>query len=807
MRINLLWLLLLIGGVSFGQNSSVISGKISDEKKEGVPGVTVELRRETDSVLIKVTITDIQGNYSLEGIRAGRYFIKASLIGFTSYRSKTFDFEGSNKTLAEVSLNTSAVELKAAEVSAIRPLIEVKADKTIFNIENTINTTGNTAYELLQKAPGVMVDNNDNIMLKGRGGVMVQIDGRNTQMSQQDLADYLKSIQSTDVESIELISNPSAKYDAQGTAGIINIKLKKNKNFGTNGSFTAGYGIGVYSKYNTALSINNRSKKMSVFSTYSNNWGDRKNEFYLYREQFPFTFNSGSINRRWGLGHNYKAGIDYTLNSKHGIGIMVNGNYNNLHSANSNRNSISHFNALSTDSILQSDQTMNGFTNNINVNLNHHFKDTTGHDLTTDLDIGFYDSDRNNYQPNVYKLPDDRTVLSEYYYRSVTPTTINIFTLKSDYSQNLLKGKLGAGYKVSLVKTDNTFNFYNIFGSNEILDNTRSNRFEYTEQVIATYLNYQYTLGKFDLQAGVRMENTDSEGDLKSATDTVQNRNVKRNYTNFFPSGGITYNLNQTNAFAFVYSRRIDRPNYQELNPFEWKLDELSYMKGNPFLNPQYSDKYELSHTYKYATTTSIGYSRTTDFFAQINDTLTNGRTAMSPRNLATEKVLNINLSSSQQINKWYSVYINAGVYNQKYNADFGNNKTINTSVTYFNLYGQNTIKLPRDFTLEISGWYNSSGVWGGSFVNSSQGSLDLGLQKKFLGDQATLRFSFTDILYTAPWSGYNVYGGLVIRVNGNWESQQFRAAFTWRFGNKQMKNVRARQSGSESEMKRIGGE
>jgi hypothetical protein len=255
-----------------------------------------------------------------------------------------------------------------------------------------------------------------------------------------------------------------------------------------------------------------------------------------------------------------------------------------------------------------------------------------------------------------------------------------------------------------------------------------------------------------------------------------------------------------------IYSSRIDRPNYQELNPFEYKLDELSFRRGNPFLNPQYSNKIELSHTYKYATTTSIGYSRTDDFFAQIADTIPGGKSYLTPRNLATEEVINVNVSTSLQPVKWYSIYLNAGVYNQSYEADFGDNKTISTNFTTFNLYGQNTFKLPYNFTFEISGWYNSGGVWGGSYKTDAQGSLDLGLQKKLFNEQATFKISYSDIFHTAPWSSYNTYAGIVSRVHGNWESQQFRASFTMRFGNKQMKSIRQRTTGSESEQKRVGG-
>ncbi|MBK5285101.1 MAG: TonB-dependent receptor family protein, partial [Bacteroidia bacterium] len=511
-----------------------------------------------------------------------------------------------------------------------------------------------------------------------------------------------------------------------------------------------------------------------------------------------------SISKRSGLNHNYKAGADYSMNKKNTLGLMVNGNYTDTKSEQTNRNNITNFSTLAIDSILKSDQTSVNVGNNFNLNLNHHFIDTLGHELTSDFDFGFYDGDRNSYIPNVYTLPDLETPLSSSYFRSIANTTINIYTLKSDYSRNFLKGKLGVGFKTSFVKTDNAYDFYNIILNVENIDNTRSNHFVYNENVNAVYLNYQQTIKIFDFQAGVRVENTMSEGDLRSVTAAVD-KNVKRNYTDFFPSAGITYNVNKDNSLALVFSSRINRPNYQELNPFEYKLDELSFMTGNPFLNPQYSKKIELSHSYKYTTTTSLGYSRTTDFFAKIADTISGGRSYLTSRNLATEQVMSLDLSSSQQPTKWYSIYLNAGVYNQAYDADFGDNKTIHTSFMLFNMYAQNTFKLPYGFTFELSGWYNTGGIWGGSYKTSSQGSLDVGLQKKIFHEQATLKFSYTDILNTAPWSAYNTYAGIVSRANGNWESKQFRASFTWRFGNRQMKNIRQRSAGSESEQKRIG--
>jgi iron complex outermembrane recepter protein len=797
----------ILSAIQCSGQSGNITGKIIDANGKGLIGAIAELRVAKDSTLSKAAAADVNGEFVLENIKPGRYYIKASYIGFNVFKGESFYFDGTTtKNIPPIKLTETSIQLKSAEITGIKPLVEVKADMTVFNVENSINATGSNAYELLQKAPGVVVDNNDNITLKGRGGVMVQIDGRPSRLSETELADYLKSVQSTDVEAIELISNPSSKYDAEGTAGIVNIRLKKNKNYGTNGSITAGYAFGVEPKYNTAVTLNNRNRKFNIYLSYSNSFGKRYNEFYLYREQRPYIFDQSSLSTREFVSHNYKAGVDYTLNKKNSFSFIANGNYNVSDAISENRNTISDFTTFKADSILRSNQTAEQTGNNINLNLNHHFTDTLGNDLSTDVDFGYFDSDRDNFIPNEYILPEVETPLSSTYFRSLMPTVITIYSFKSDYTKKFRKSKLGVGFKTAIVETDNTFNFYNIDKGIQSLDTTRSNQFVYTENVNAVYANFQYTLKKLELQIGLRVENTRSEGDLKSET-IADDKNVKREYTDFFPSAGVTYNMSPSHATSLVFSSRIDRPNYQELNPFENKLDELSFRKGNPFLNPQYSNKLELSHTYKYATTISVGYSITEDFFAQIADTIPGGRSFLTPRNLATEEVISLNVSTSQQPTSWYGVYFNGSLINQAYDADFGEGRTINTSFMSVNIYAQNTIKLPKTYTIELSGWFNSGGVWSGSYKTEPTASVDLGLQKKLLSDQATLKVSVTDIFFTAPWRSVNTYAGIVSRARGNWESRQFRVAFTWRFGNKQMKNTRQRSTGSESEMKRIGGE
>ncbi|MEP7264906.1 MAG: outer membrane beta-barrel protein [Bacteroidota bacterium] len=797
-------LLILFAALTLNANAQTISGKITDEKKEAQFGVTVALLRSADSALVKAAVTDNDGVFSFEQPAAGKYIVKAFFIGFETYWYPSFDYNGTAVKLTDASLLSSNKTLKEVSISGVKPMIELKADKTVFNVENSINSTGSTAFELLQKSPGVVVDQNDNVILKGKSGVMIQIDGKNTQLSGTDLADLLKSMQSSDVSSIELISNPSSKYDAEGTAGIINIKLKKNKDFGTNGSLTAGYAVGIFSKYNTGITLNNRSNGVNVFMNYSNNWGNRRNYIDLIREQNDVKYDQKSASIRNGLNHNYKAGADFTLNKKSSIGVMVNGNYGDINNNTRSRAEIRNLPSNELNSFLDASSENTAVNNNVNVNTNYHYTDTAGHEFSIDLDYGLYNSDRTSFQPNQYTYFDGNAP-QLHLYRTITPTDINIYSFKSDYSTPFLKGTLGFGIKSAYVETDNTFNFYNITDNTDVLDTARSNKFVYTESVSAAYINYSHTIKKFELQVGVRSEYTMSEGDLTSSVVT-SDENVKRDYLDVFPSAGVTYQMNKKNNFGLVFSSRIDRPNYQDLNPFEWKLDELSYRKGNPFLDPQYTYKVEVSHSYNYAINTTFGYSRTNDYSAQVTDTIEGNKSFLSPRNLASEDVFSLDINVSTQIKKWWGLYTNITASNLSYNADFGGGRTLDASVYTLNIYAQNTFRLPAGFNFELSGWFSTPSIWGGTFKTKTGGSLDAGLQKKFLSDRLTLKLSVTDIFVTAPWRSTSAFEVIKIEANGGWETRQFRANLTWRFGSKTVKAVKARSTGNETETKRVGG-
>jgi iron complex outermembrane recepter protein len=716
------------------------------------------------------------------------------------YESSKFEISNQSITLEPFIISRKTMQLNEVVIVKKKPIVEVFADKTVFNVQNTLSASGISAFELLRKAPGVVVDNNDNLIVEGKTGVQIYIDGKPSVLSGQDLTNYLKTIQSSDVDTIEIITNPSSKYDAAGNAGIVNIKLKKDKRFGTNGSIAVGYAIGKFGKYNSSLSLNNRTKKVNLFGTYSNQFDETFSFINLYRIQSNTIFDSKTENISNTNANNAKVGLDFFQNKKNTFGIVFNGNFNNNFSNGVTRNPITTIGNLNPNQVLLAESNSKSKTYNIQSNLNYRFADTLGHSINTDFDYGKYRNRRSNFQPNSYFNGNETQLQNQFIYKMNTPIDISILSFKTDYEQNLWKGKLGLGFKSSIVKTDNTFNFYDIINEIENLNSSRSNNFKYSENINALYFNFNRKFNKIDLQFGLRSETTISKGDL-SSTQNNQNNSVSRNYTDFFPSAGVTYNPNQNNAWAVNYSKRIERPSYQSLNPFEMQLDELSFMRGNPFLQPQYTDNYKISHTYKYTLNTSLSYSFIKDFFAQVTQSEGANKNFMTTKNVANQEVWNLGVSYPFTVNKWWDVYANVEFSNSSYKGNDAN--FVSITQNNFNFYASNTFSMPEKIKMEVSGWFSSPSVWGGTYRTKSLGSLDLALQRKFWKDKMNLRLAFSDMLFTSPWSGETRFGDLYISGNGGWESRQFRVNLSYNFGNSNVKSTQ-KKTGIDDENKRI---
>lgn len=773
-------------------------------------GATVSLLQASDSAVVKLAVSKKDGSFSFSIIKSGKYIIAVTYINYKKAFSMSFEFDGvKDFELTAITLDPLPKGLSEVTITSKKPLVEVKADKTILNVEGTINAVGSDAFELLKKSPGVQVDKDDNLSLSGKNGVQIYIDGRPSPLSGKDLAEYLKSIRSSEIESIELITNPSAKYEAAGNAGIINIKFKKNKAFGTNGSINAGYNIGIYSKYNAGISLNHRNKKINAFGNYTYNNSKAENYANLNRLILDTLFDQKSTITVNPVSNTFRAGLDYFINKKNTIGILINGNYTDgtLHSA--SKTPIYYYPTAAVTRILDAGSSSSFKRDNLNANLNYRYTDTSGRELNMDANYGMYKIRTNQVQPNYYYDATGTNEISRYIYNMIAPNDISIYSFKTDYEQKFKKGKLGTGGKLAYVDSKNDFQRYNVFTNGKLLDTLKSNNFRYTENINALYVNYSKAYKGFIIQAGVRMENTISKGHstgykrLSNGTYATYDSAFKRNYTDFFPSFTITFNKNPKNQWSISYSRRIDRPAYQNLNPFEFKLDEYTYSKGNTALTPQYTSGIKLSNTYKYKLTTQLSYSHTTDVFAQITDTAEKTKTFITQKNLATQDNVGLNISYPFQI-KWYSSFVNINSYYSHYKANLGIGRSINLDVFTASIYIQNSFRLGKGWTGELSGFFNSPSLYQGTFKLKALGGIDAGIQKSMLKGKGTLKTSVSDILKTQVFTATSNFVGQRLIANGGTDSRQFRINFSYRFGSMQVKAARQRKTGVEEESERV---
>lgn len=806
LTLAILTLALITGSGALAQQQAVVRGTVQDQKGNGIAAVSIALLNAKDSALVKAAVSGDNGQYEIEANGSGNFLLSYSAVGFETNYSKPFDLQaGQTFEAPAASLQNQSKQLAGVTITATKPLVQVKPDRTIFNVQNSINATGSTALEILQKTPGVQIDDKDNISMKGKKGVRIYVDGRMSQLTSEDLAAYLKSINSNDIEAIEIISNPGAKYDASGNAGIINIRLKKNSNKGANSSVTVGFIQGITPKGNAAANFNYRNKKVNVFANAGVNigkyqytpGGTRIQKDSLYDQRLTLT--QGNTN------YNLKAGADYFINNNQTIGIIVSGGIGE-----------SDWNSFSRADIYYNPtkeyvKTLVALNNNprkrtnFNTNLNYRYADSSGIEINIDGDYGFFRGRAVSTQPNYYQDKDGR-LISEVITRNSTPTDINIYSSKVDFVFPAAKGKIGFGGKFAYVETKNTSDFFVNGGLTKAQD--RSFDFVYTELVSAAYVNYQRSFGeKFSLQAGVRVEHTNSEGDLARHDGIVQSdNNVSRDYVDFFPNAALTYTLNAKNTFNISYSRRIDRPVYQDLNPFEIKIDELTFIKGNSFLRPQYTDNIELSHTWNNMITTSIGYSHVKDYATQTTDTL-NNTTFLTTRNLATQDIFNASIMAPFTIQSWWKGFATIWVNHQVFKGEISQSK-VDEQATGYGANLQQSFTFAKTYSAELSGWFNGPSRFGPTWKVKAMGGVDVGIQKQVLNKNGTVKISATDIFKTAnAFRASNNFGGLIANVNVGMESQTVRVSFTYRLGNSILKASRQRQTGLETEAKRIKSE
>jgi hypothetical protein len=821
-RYFILMMLFTIVHVSFSQQvkQAKISVTILNESGTPLEGATAELLRSKDSVITKTAITDKGGVAEFERVAEGSYKLKVSMVNYSTYRSEIFSVNNDIVKLSNINLAVKpGTNLKDVTVTAKKPFIQKLADRIVVNVENSIVSAGSSAIDVLERSPGVTLDQNDAISLRGRAGVIIMIDGKPSPMSGADLANYLRGLPSNAIERIEIITNPSAKYDAAGNSGIIDIRMKKDQRLGANGTVTAGYGQGVYPKANAGGTINYRNKKANVFGNYNYGYRENLNHLIINRNFFQngvFRGSDDKDNYSWSPlnFHSLRAGADFFPSKKTIIGFVVNSSFisidrlANIRTTVNNSQHIPDFRFLSVG-------TNDDNNNNVvaNINLKHKF-DSVGRELTADLDYGKFNSASLTRTASSFFELNGSPKREDDILDGDQTGDLSFKTGKVDYVNPLKKGaKFEVGYKSSYVSTDNDAKFYNVSSTQIIVDSSKTNRFFYEEYNNAGYLNFSKEAKKFSYQLGLRGEHTDI-----NTRQVKGDRRFNNNYFLLFPSAFFNYKLKQDKTLGISVSRRIDRPNYSQLNPFLFQIDATIYSTGEPLLRPQMTWSYEMSYTVKNLSFT-LGYSHTKEpmssVLSPILDVLPNFEikagqdsniTVQIPVNLESSDYVGITSTLPVKISKRWNMINNLNLFYNHFNGNLGG-ALLSNGAPAANIRTNNTFSLNKGWSAELNGSLNTGGRSGYMVLNPQWG-ISVGAQKNVLKNQGTIRFNFTDIFWTNLPKATVTYEGKYVE---NWhafrESRVANLSFTYRFGNNKVAAARRRAAASEEEIRRAGGQ
>lgn len=793
-------------------SQTTLNGAIHDGTGKPLPFASVALLNARDSTdtsarLAKGTASDQQGFYVFENVRPGRYVVRATAVGYQKVHSTVLDVTNSPIDVPALALAEVTGKLNEVQVTAKKPFVEQQLDRMVVNVANSIVGSGSTALEVLEKSPGVTVDyQNERVQLRGKEGVIVQIDGKQTYLSAQDVIALLRSMSSDNIETIELITNPSAKYDAAGNSGIINIRLKKNSNVGTNGTASLAGGSGRFDRERGSIQLNHRAKKLNLFGNYSLNRGGNYWDFQLDRNQ-PDPGQADAFRRNVvsqytylkfrDLGQNAKAGLDFSPSKNTTVGVVWTGFWSD-HSEDGPAGAS--FRRTENGPVYLQTQTHKTYSvvsqNQIgNLNIQHSFGPKGGQ-LSADVDVGHFSRQFSNSLLTETLIAIGDVSLPAAGLLITQPATVDIRTLKADYNRPLSKGwKLETGLKSASVKTDNDLNLSS--GSDGILvpDPSLSNHFQYTERVNAAYVSVTGNWGKTNVQAGLRAEHTHSEGN-----SLTLNQVVTRDYLKWFPSVFVSRPLSPDQTLTFAYSYRIDRPNYQNLNPARGYVDPYAYSQGNAYLKPQFTHALEGKLSLKNGVFVSLGASYTTDLMFFTIHALEGNKTYVTTENLGHSQGYTVTLSWPVTVVKGWQLQTNVLGYYNRFQYDYeGTVLQIQNVAGRFN--GNNAFTLGHGWTAELNGWVSTpsvTGIWSSPWM----GALDTGVQKA-ISSALKIKFSVQDVFHT------NRFRPSVSTPTGTqrgvltFDTRVALLNLTYTFGNQKLKGERQRRTGSDDETRR----
>ena len=794
------------------QGQSTLKGVVLDESGQALELATLTLFNASDTVVIKYTYSEANGTWSIDSIPTGTYIIQAELIGFQTFRSASLLLnKGKLVNYPEIKLGAKSQLLKGVTVTARTPLITKKMDRTVVNVDAMLGVEGGSVIEVLERSPGVQVDANGLIRLKGRAGVQIFVDDKPTYLSGDQLENYLRSMPAGSIKSIEIMPNPPAKYEAAGNAGVINIITKKEKTLGYTGNVQIAAYQGRYTRANNNLSLNLNTKKFGVFTNLGRRdvKGFHDLTIYRYYKNLDGSTQSSFVQNsylKWAFGSNTgRIAIDYYATPRTTIGISANGTYNPQRHTTTSQSRIGSGVLDTLSNTVAAENISNRVFNNgtYNLNLRHQFP-KEGYSITADADFAGYRTTNEQTTGNLV-FDADKTLLSNDGLIGKVPSDIKIYAFKTDFSRPLQPGaKMDIGVKTAFTKTDNTADYQTKTPDTIYQNYDLTNQFIYDEWINAAYVNVSQEIERFSIQLGFRLEHTALKGN-QLGNDVIENEQFTRNYLNLFPTLFLSYKVDtiDQHLWSFNYGRRIERPYFQDLNPFISPLDKFTFYTGNPNLVPTYAHQFSLAHTYQSKLTTTITYSLTRNGInetLEIRDDIYYSR----PGNVSTNRQINISEEGTLPIKKWWNATFYAEVGHNAFDSKLYT-EDLRSRGYYWLLQGTQQFPLKHDWTLELTGNYQSKYVYS-QLVLGNVGQLGIGSSKRILNNKGNLKLSVNDIFFTnQPFGTINNLRLTDARWTGFMDTRGATLSFSYRFG-KPLKGAKAKYEGSGSgdERKRV---
>lgn len=786
-------------------SQSKIVGSVLDENNQAVSYANVLLLNSSDSMLVIGDVTNDQGEFTLSGISQGNYVLQLSMIGFEDWFMPAFEMTGNGnpKKLEPLILRENASQLSEVQVIAKKPLFEQKIDRMVVNVAASITSAGNTALEVLQRTPGITVNQTQNLVsMAGKDGVVIMINGKENRMPIEGLVSLLQSMSADNIETIELIHTPPANFDAEGNAGFINIKLKKNLDDGFNGSYSVNVGYGLKEKAGANVNFNYRKNKVNFFGDYSWSYTNNPQKFTNRREilfEGNMVETEAISERDPTLLHlqNARLGMDYQVTDKTVLGMLVGGLNRNWDMVAEN-DVTTKVNGVITDRLLVPNSEIN-IWNNLLVNLNLSHQLSEKEKLNFDLDYNYYLFEN----PSSYRyqhLDETGKMISEEQQRLTNDTPMNIWVGKMDYTNKLTeKISLETGLKATVTRFDNAVSVEDLEGDNWMINEEFTSQVDMSEDIAAAYLSISAPLdSRTDFKAGLRYEYTTTN--LSSPDEA---NIVDREYGRLFPSVFFSRKLNDDNTIQVSYSRRINRPGFRQLAPFFIFYDPSTILTGNPALQPSFTDGVNVNYIWK-TVQLSLGYSFEDELIARFQPDfdLEKNIQFTRPRNFNFGKVYSGNLSFPIQITKWWNFRAGlTGLYVQ--NQDSEEKLFENYEVFNWNANGSMNFTLPKDFSAELSAFYLAPGIFGG-VQNKPFSRVTFGLQKKLANNAGRLAFSVDDIFFSAIWEAFIDEPDLQYNQRYRFTERIFRLTYSRNFGSNKVKSARKRATGSEEERRRV---